>query len=270
MSFFQHPQCYARSLGDCLPGKSEEHYVTEGLLRLIEERFGKESQVVEGVNLRLPHLKPGVSKKLTIGRLEEPILCPSHNSRLNTFDTASIALFKAMDAFNESSSGNSLLAATAHRLDGDAIERWMLKTLCGGLYSGRFPLPDGVSCSGVCPPTVWLNLLYNGAKFPDGLGFYYVFHPNGQITADRHVAKFKVLLSQDGEIVKGLRFWLFGFEFLLLMHHLVVGDPAELDGAARRPAGIRESSTGSNVEFTWADGPGTEEINVTSLIADRA
>jgi len=265
MSTYQHSGCYARALGDCSPEISDEHYVSEGLLRLIYGRFGEESEIVEGVNLALPFWKPGVSKKLTIGRLKEPILCKAHNSRLSQFDTTSRAMFVAMDRLNESA-GDTSRPAASHRVDGDELERWMLKTLCGGLYSGRFPLPPGVSRIGICSPTVWLDMLYNGAKLQDGLGLYYVYRRSDDlVTADRHVFKLKVLLSRDEKIVRGMRLWFFGFQFMLLMRHFTPDDPPDFDDASYRPAGIREIGTGSQVEFTWVDGTGSEEVVVTSL-----
>jgi hypothetical protein len=263
MSVYQHPDCYARSLGGCSTKISLEHYVSEGILKLIDQRFGVQSETVDGTNL--VSLKPCVKKKLTIGRLTAPILCETHNSRLAPFDTEGLAMFAAMDKMNEYGLNPQLPAPTA-RIDGDRFERWMLKTLCGCLYSGNIRLPEGVSNKGICPSAELLDILFNGASFPDRLGLHYIYGDPGElIEADPMILKYGPLLETEGDVVTGLQVWFFGFRFILLTERLRPGVFTVFDQGDHRPAGLDLAGTNACIQFDWKNGSGSPALRFKCL-----
>jgi hypothetical protein len=69
-------------------------------------------------------------------------------------------------------------------------------------------------------------------------------------------------MATDGQVVGGLRLWLFGFEFVLLAAHLAPGVPTMFDASSYRPGAFREVGTGSEIPFRWRNGPQGEEVEV--------
>ena len=242
----RNPKCYARALGGCCVETNLEHYVSEGILELVYARFGVITGFVPVQNLTFQ--EPDTLEEKGIGDLTARILCTVHNGLLGKFDTAGKAMFIAMDALNEKSLDPSLPSVSA-QIDGDKLERWMLKTLYGGIYSGNFPLPPGISLKRVCPSDSRLQILYNDAPLSPGLGLYYVYRRPGElITADPLILKCKPLVAKGK--VMGLRIWYFGFEFVLLCE----APDAEIDGiemVAFRPSGFRDVRTGARIQFDW-------------------
>ena len=136
---YQHPECSAHATSRAAPNKSPaEHPFSEGVLKLIYRRFGQVSETVDGTNLSFQ--KPGVTKKLTIGRLAYPILCETHNGLLSPFDTAGQDMFVAMDRLNESVADPQLSsrdAACGWRQAGAMVSDYVL---CGTIYIAVVPL----------------------------------------------------------------------------------------------------------------------------------
>jgi hypothetical protein len=254
----QHPQCYARALSGCNRVISGEHYVSESILELVENRAGQKSKSVRVTGLSFQ--QPGALEMLGISNLVGNILCKTHNSLLSTFDDAGKAMFTAMDAMNDGAVDQSL-PRRALRVDGDSLERWMLKTMCGGFYSGAFKFSPTMRLKGVCPSREWLDILFNEADLPPGQGLFYVPRKPGEtVTADPFVLKFEPLASRDGEGPGALRVWFLGFEFALLMANLMPGVPTLFDGTLYRPAGLRVVESGTSVRLDWKGGARNGEV----------
>ncbi len=263
----QHPGCYARPLGGCSRVMSGEHYVSQSVLELVYGRAGKVSNSVLVTGLSFQ--KQGVVQSLGISRLVGNILCATHNSLLSSFDDAGKAMFSAMDGMNEGATDPSLPARVLN-VDGDGLERWMLKSLCGGLSSGAFRASPTETMKGIAPPLEWLHILFEGAELPAGLGFYYMpKKPDEAVTADQYVLRFKPLGSRDTNEIGGIRVWFLGFEFALLMGNLLPGVPTMFDGALYRPAGLRAIGSGTRVRLDWKSGPRSDEI-VFALVTGAA
>jgi hypothetical protein len=150
---FQNPDCYARELGGCSTQINREHYVSEGILELIEEPDGTRSRTVRSYGLSF---LAGESRILGVAGLTAKILCKTHNEALSPFDSAGKAFYCAVDRLNASTAPAA--PAEVLTVSGDDLERWMLKTLCGGLYSGNFMVKPGEGMKDVAPPRAWLGL----------------------------------------------------------------------------------------------------------------
>lgn len=255
---FQHPECYAGALGGCSREMSGEHYVSKSILELVENRGGRKSKSVRVSGLSFQRL--GALQQLGIASMVSNILCKAHNSRLSSLDDAGKAMFTAMDGMNEGATIRSLPRRVL-RVDGDGLERWLLKSMCGGLYSGVFMVGPAETLKGVFPPPEWLDILIKKADLPRGMGLFYAPRKPGEtVTADPYVLKFEPIGSREKDVIGGLRVWFFGFEFALLMANLMPGVPTIFDHALYRPAGLRCVESGTEVEFDWMTGAKSPEV----------
>ena len=262
MTGYQHPECYARPLGDCSSQISREHYISEGILKLVDQGSGVQSETVDGTNLVF--LKPNSKKKLTIGRLTSSILCTAHNSKLSPFDIEGLSLFTAIDQMNEHSL-NPQLRPPGVRINGDRLERWMLKTLCGCLYSGNIRLPAGAQTKGLVPRLEFLDILFGHGTFAEPMGLHYNNKMSNElIDSDPMVFKYGPLMSTD-DVVIGLQVWFFGFRFILLTEHLRPGVFTVFDNSSRRPAGMGLRGTNAYILFDWKDGPSSPALQFKSF-----
>jgi hypothetical protein len=256
----QNPECYARALGGCSREMSGEHYVSKGILELVECADGSPSSTVRVTGLAFQ--QPGQLQRLGVASLVGNILCKRHNERLSCFDDAGKAVFQGMDDLNNAA-GDATMPERVVRVDGDGLERWMLKTLCGGLYSGAFRVSETETMKGVQPPSDWLDVLYNGKEMPPGLGLYFMTLAQDQkVTTDHEVFKVEPLGSVDGPEVGGLQVWFFGFWFVLLMAGLKAGVPTMFDLAMYRPAGFRARGSNVRIQFDWEKGQKREDVLV--------
>ncbi len=153
---YSNPQCYANALSDCDSQISREHYVSEGILSL---RNGAITL------LGFPWLPNGNLKKVSAQALTAKILCKRHNTALSGLDSVAIRFFKFLIGDNPNE--NLLL------INGNEIERWMLKMLCGLAASGNITFNSQILHSWT-PPDRWLRILFGNANIPSNCGLYYV------------------------------------------------------------------------------------------------
>ncbi len=254
----QHPECYARALGGCSRQMSGEHYISECVLELVFGRGGEVSKSVLVAGLSFQ--KPGELRPFGIASLVGNILCERHNSLLSPFDSAGKAMFSAMDGMNDGAEDPSLPKRIL-RVNGDDLERWVLKSMCGGLYSGAFRVNPTKPMSGTVPPLEWLHILFSGAEFPPGQGLYYIPKKPGEtVTSGQYVLRFEPIGSHNGGEIGGPRIWFLGFEFALLMENLMPGVPSIFDGALYRPAGLQAVESGTSVRIDWKGGARSDKI----------
>jgi hypothetical protein len=254
---YQNPECYARALGGCCRQVDGEHYVSKAILERIPDRTVKKNKAVLVQNLSFQK-QTDAFQAMGVGSLTANVLCKVHNNGLSDYDAAGLAMYEAMDAIDDET--RTPVAASAARIvDGDALERWMLKTVIGGYVSGNFRLPAGESMKGVEPPLEMLEILYRGRTFPAGQGMFWM-PSDGPVTTDDMVFRVGPVPSTDNKTIGAFRVWFFGFEFNLLMAGLAPGVPTVYDEAAYRPAGLRVEGLKTRIRFDWKSGPGSDEI----------
>ncbi len=248
---YQHPECYSRVLGGCSQTISREHYFSDGALRSVGgHKLANPS--VYGRNL--VGQKPGIQKLLDIGRLTGEILCTTHNSALAPYDTGGMAMCDATEALHKAALSSDH-AARIFRIDGDAFERWMLKTLCSCLCSGKVWAPL-IALKGAPPPVEWLEVLFNKTKITAGQGIYW--QPpeiEGLNSQNRDEVEFHPLFSADDLVIIGLRAWFYWFHFELVMTNIPTGAPTTYQPDLYRPGGLGVVGCGTRICFDWADGP---------------
>lgn len=123
---YSNPKCYARILGNCSEKLSGEHFISRGVLKILGN-YHK----ISNVGWFKPETK---FKELSINSIKAKILCKKHNELLSYLDDEAKRFFSELfDAFRDYDKYNLYHKAT---INGDYLERWMLKTLLGALSSG--------------------------------------------------------------------------------------------------------------------------------------
>jgi hypothetical protein len=257
---FQNPKCYARSLGGCCKKISAEHWLSKSILELVEHGHGKKSKVVAFT--RSTPEREGITEDRGVGSLTGKMLCVAHNGRLSGLDSAGKKMFEAMESVHH---GSSQYREKVHHIDGDLLERFLLKTICGGMFSGNMGPLFG-SFKGVPPRLEWLKALFEGISLPDRYGLYYIaVGENEIIRADRKILDFTLLTSTEPKEAAGIRAKLFGIEFVLLMADLPQGIQTPFETGLYRPSGLRVDGSNARIEFEWKDGPRGGEILLIRL-----
>lgn len=124
---FQNQKCYLRITKNCSEKISGEHLVSASIL----------SQLPGGIKMSgFPGQEKGAFKRVGINSLTSNVLCTRHNSALAPLDTAAGHFFAKMSNAMKYADTNSMVRKTKYYLvNGDALERWALKTMLGLFYS---------------------------------------------------------------------------------------------------------------------------------------
>lgn len=160
MTGFGNPRCFASELTNCSPQLSREHFISHGILKVLS-RNGTVS--IDGFNWQ----EGGSLQDLPTPSLASRILCKRHNEALSGLDAMALRLFQTIDNAVRQKQRQSRVFL----FDGSDLERWLLKTLCGSVFS-RNAHTRGVN-SDWRPSALWLNVLFNGVDFPNRCGFYF-------------------------------------------------------------------------------------------------
>lgn len=161
----KNSKCYASALSSCSQIDSGEHYISEGILKLLGDG---ETVEIEGLSWQ----DEGEVREYPTGALNANVLCKRHNEGLSGLDSAGIDFFRTLlDINRDFSSGTSNPTGKVYLFNGHDVERWMLKTLCGIVSSGNAESKKG-KITNWTPPERWLSILYHDAPFPSGWGLY--------------------------------------------------------------------------------------------------
>ena len=194
---YSNPKCYARQLNDCDHKATAEHYVSESVLKIVE---------VSGRHMKIagPHwLARGEERPVSLRRLGPKVLCKRHNEALGTLDQIGKKFFEFIMGANVQ---NEYLM-----INGDEVERWMLKVLCGYLASGWISRDHKHSE----PSNQWLQILFGSDTVPAGSGLYIL--RGKDITVNYHQIGVRVIESNEAGVFNGLYFLIAGFQFLFFM-----------------------------------------------------
>lgn len=248
-----NPGCYAQRLCDCRGPVNGEHVVSRSLLEAVWQ--GERGGRVHG----LTFLRSTPDNPVVIGikALTAKILCTGHNSDLSPFDAEITKLFNAKERLLLSEINGDPVGVNAY-VSGDSIERWMLKTMCNGLFSGNFPVPFVNSFEGQLPSDECVQVIWRNARFPAEHGIY-VSH---EFLPVNHENVFNLAVVGDPSGIVGVRMWVLGSLFTLVLTDDHAPFP-ELATATYRPSRIVTRHTRNAVVFSWAgDQSGTVlEVN---------
>ena len=268
MAGLQNPKCFARELGGCSGKISREHYISEGVLKQVAH----DDKALLAVGWDF--LPPGHVQCLPIKGMASHILCTTHNSALSDFDSAAEQLARGFNRLKHAALNPSTGPET-FIISGDNLERWMLKSLLGCLYSGVMVRPGDNTMKGQLPPKVWLDNLFTGTRFPTGQGLH-IRPGRANRSEDGRIATFgagpirhQSRGNPDVYNVLGFTIFLLGFQLSLKLHLSQSDNPAGVGPARFRPAGIRAEDNPIGIMFEWAEGPGFGDLVVTRAGGER-
>ena len=139
---------------------------SHGLLRELSQ---------DGITIQVegfPWLENDQTKRLPTKRLESNILCKPHNEALSELDATAKKFFLSIDRIDKSYGRvHEPDKNMGFRFNGNDIERWMLKVLCGVVYSGNSASQLG-RITAWKPNLQWLQILFGEARFPKHWGLY--------------------------------------------------------------------------------------------------
>ncbi len=195
-STFSNPVCYARELGNCSQRKSGEHFISKSLLEKIE-KSGK-------LNIQGPAwLSENEERIIPIKSMKANVLCKRHNSDLSGLDSAGTEFCSYLL--------NVKIKQAQLTVDGQEIERWLLKVLCGFGTSGYLNRFNGWT-----PKREWLDILFFDKTLPDEAGLYYLISNKVLEAGPNEFGIWPVVSDEKKEII-GLHLLLSGYTFLFLM-----------------------------------------------------
>jgi SEC-C motif len=218
--------CYMNWTEDCSSTLSGEHFVSEGVLKLIGERH----VAVNGTHW----LAEGETRPLPIGRLVGNVLCTRHNSAMWPLDTAAVKFFGAIKSIY-SDLGNSKTLSRKRQwwlLSGEEIELWLLKTAFGLYHSGNLAKDRKKLCDVQRINRVLMED-FQGCPVLPPCGMYLIDLENRPF--DPNTLEFTSLSSDNNETMVGLRFRFLGISLLILLDPSTVYTAAFLASYAYRP-----------------------------------
>ena len=201
---YSNPRCFARSTCDCSEKISREHYVSRGVLDLMQ------TLSLSGVRWHAP----GETRTYGVEALTAKILCKRHNEALAPLDSHAQRFAKAwLSAINHVSRPSRSERSEYHLVSGEAFERWLLKVFLGLLAgniasSDHTPYNDKINLN--IEPLV-AALFGQGLQAPKGL--YFAPHV-GETTTN--TTSFAHLRMDEQSNLYGLMANFYGYQWLLV------------------------------------------------------
>ncbi|HXF48986.1 MAG TPA: hypothetical protein VNL73_06130 [Verrucomicrobiae bacterium] len=195
--------CYATLLNDCGGKLSNEHYLSENILNILNQK--------ERGGLRVGGLrwqKNEDLQSLPPTALTARILCERHNASLSILDSKAGKFFRAFDNL----AGNT--QDTICLFNGHDIERWSLKFLCGLIASNSLKLDPSVKLE---IPNKWVEVLFGLRGFELGQGLYVCCSKGTEFSGRMGVT---LRPFGQGDQITGIIFWICGFELIFSMRPL--------------------------------------------------
>lgn len=204
MTNYSHPKCYAKSTGACSHKISKEHLISDNILRDFEEN---KTVKIAG----LPWIEHQTFNLLSRKSLVSHVLCENHNHQLSPYDAEAGEFLRCLNEF-DSDFNAPQPSNEVKQFNGEFLEKWMLKVLCGLIASNQ--ISEGGERKPVPLKEIYVGILFNGNLFPDTWGLYF------KVPAANEVHKFNSVSFQPktgGGEVKCVEVLLHNFTFYLLL-----------------------------------------------------
>jgi hypothetical protein len=240
---YMHPGCYAAQLGGCSAKISREHAISRGVLDLLSS----------GANVDiggLQWLADNERRMVPTNALASNVLCRSHNSALSGLDAFAVHVVSTFIAIGNDMVNRRRRRPTAvYLLNGQDLERWMLKCLCGLIVSGTANVSVLEDARRWRPPRLWLDCLFGNVPLPREFGMW-VFRPEQRLAS----CEFSVFSNPDVGPY-GLAVSLFDRNFLFAMSRHSGRRGSVLEGGIYRPADLWTTNgiNDSIILLSWSD-----------------
>lgn len=237
-SGYAHSKCYLSHTNGCSTKITGEHYISHTLLNKIE----KQNRTVDVVGLSW--LPKGQMTSIGKNSLVSNVLCDQHNSDLSPLDSAIGSLIDAIGSIDTNYLGPSPVGRN-YRIDGDHVERWVLKTVMGLVTSGQIKQQSGEAFK---VKSKCLDLLcLPAARWPLGWGLY-VTPAVGNIY---HSSSFELLPQANPETGEIL---CLGLKFNGIAMNFLMGKPgSQAAFGVRRPSKLifQKGAVESSIALGW-------------------
>jgi len=254
-----NPECYGQELCDCRGPVTGEHYVSESVFNVLAGITDSTPASKRFIGAKGLSFLKGDERPIGIANLVGNVLCDHHNGELSRLqiDQAGHDLFVAMRGMNNAA-GDPTAREEVLVVDGDLLERWMLKVLLGTLYSGNFNMPPP-GMKGEVPPLPWVEHIFRHTQLPKNQGLYIAVGAEPTpIVGDRW--GLQLLPLNDNECnVRGLTMWVLSFPFVLALAN---PGPEIVNELIYRPTGIRVIGGNKRIAFRWKGDHGDRDVVV--------
>jgi hypothetical protein len=252
----KQPKCYANKYDNCIATMSKEHCLSHVILDTIDP-----SGLVKVVGA--PWLN-GKGETISTASLAAKVLCSGHNNELSVLDREAGRLFKAVcETENILLSPRKNPRHADYKFDGNLLERWCLKVLCGYAASGNFQTGNVIP-----PPPNWVDVVFGKAPFTEGHGMYYSWDEGQTVqTVVHHAGVFS--LSKNGAVC-GVRVVLGVNSFSLVMqkpdHVSRLSSNSLVPMNGYRPIGIfyTDGISRRRLHLSWSV-PGDQKVVMVSF-----
>jgi hypothetical protein len=218
---YSHPNCYASPLNDCSHDISREHYISRGVLKLMSQnnKLGASGF----------HWLPTGHNFASPDAFTARILCRRHNNALASIDNIAARLYRdwasvlfdfgAIEQFRKPDRNSWWWDYSKRSKDhlflfnGHDIEQWLLKLLCGLVFSGNSSI-NGQRLTDWRPDEKWLRILFGKDPFPVGWGLHFSNSINERLVADYRLS-LSLIINNNG--ISGLKCLINNVEFILAM-----------------------------------------------------
>lgn len=213
--------CWARELGGCSAKQSKEHFISRSLL-------GEAPVTVSGLAwCREP-------KTIPVEGFSRNILCTAHNSQLSTLDDAGSHAFTCFSKFMQVrgvriGEKRKQKEAQRYRVDGEKLERWLLKAIIGTAFEH-----ETVDRGAWQPSLKWVEMVFGRRPFPVRCGLYVGDFRTSTLALETNRIAIR-MLTRDEVGIAGAEFDLNGWVMVLSLA------PLEEEGIKYRPSFIRDA-----------------------------
>ncbi len=245
---YQNPKCFARDLKNCSKKISGEHFFSHSILEVFfPDRI---------IDLSGPKWLPkGETKRISINSFSSNILCENHNSLLSNLDESMKNFISNLLRPNKNT--NLIF------IDGNVIEKWILKSLCGFMVSGfahkKFRRWK--------PPLEWLQILFTSEVIPVDRGLYFLIGPHEGFKDE--LGLFPLKDNKKAGYITGVGLLISVFPMLFLMEPITEDIKMKLNNfnIIYRPDRliIKYGNFNQEINFGWQTGNNIE-IDVSKFI----
>jgi len=236
MESYSHPKCYAKKTGQCSSKISSEHLISDNILKIFEHE-----KTVKTAGL--PWMPAESFNLFSRGSLVSNILCTNHNAALSNFDKEAGNLFRCIQEFDSNFNASEPISEL-RQFNGDYIEKWMLKTICGLIASNQ--IAQNGKRKRLKLEDIYVDILFNNAPWPDQWGLYFKVPDNNQIHKFDFVGIMPLIANDK---IGAVEFLLHNFIF-----NLILGKPDKPDYWGTHRINKIELSNGTAtkvIEFLW-------------------
>lgn len=232
--------CYAVRLGDCMGGNSSEHYISRSVLEILAKAIQ-----VSG----FPWQESDEPMEIGIGALTSKILCRHHNSKLSPLDETGMQFVRALKSSFDEAVGDGDFGDEVFPIDGDKLELWLLKILCGVLaVFGTVEVPKG-----------WIEVLFQKEPFPEGSGMHVFGEAGSSVSWFFNLVRVIAVQDKKSDIA-GAKFGIGGLALLLVFGKPLFWEDGIQSLYRPRSIVIEKGANTKRLDLSWPNSKGTGSL----------